>query len=668
MQHIQDQALATYQRNINYLQKKQPHILQLLNIFDRAIQNGDYKERYTLEYINENFDILDTTTNTYLYETKSTEISKAFVEQLNFDKQSSTLEGIPLEYVPQDMEYTDLTQSRKGLHPIMRYYIDNTIHKKLTTAKQLRKYIFLGTGLGLHIPLIHQKIKALNYLIIEDNIEFFKLSLFTTDYASIAAEANLYFSIASSKEEFMQLFSRFMQESFFDNRFIKYTHFGIHSHDKLNYMQHIIASNKIVMFSYRSILSKLLRPLEYINDGSYMLNLAKKFQNTPFETKPILLLAAGPSLHKNIAWVKQNKDKFIILAVSATLPILYKHNIQPDILTHIDGYEAASIHFQNIDTENFLKDTIAIFGSFTPMSVRKLFKCENIFTTEDPLSEYFSGFKSVPTACVGSFSFNLALQFNTKELYTLGLDLALDQETGATHAEGHAQQQTISLDREDFNETISLRKNKLTVPGNFLTEVITTSVFYVSIEAINSFIQEAKSQEQTIYNLSDGVAFVGTKAIKPSEVKLEQTLHKQQLHPEIHQALVRYSQKEMSEKDIKRLTRRLEASGELKSLIDASFANKKYVKSDLFIYALSQLYVTILQSTQEEKKHLAYVYRNFLEYLLPIVVDYFNTQGLKSPKRDIKQLQKMISQELYTIESIHSQALKQFLQSLHKTD
>jgi len=660
MQTIQEQALATYQKNIHYLQQKHPHIIELLNILDTAIQKGDYQEQFSLEYVNDNFDLVETATQHYLYNKESTALSEKLAKELTYDKNHSSIEAIPLEYVKEGRKYTDITQSRKGLHPVMRYYIENTIHKDLTTAKQIRKYIFLGTGLGLHIPKIHEKIKALNYLVIEDNLELFKLSLFTCDYAAIAKTANLYFSIAASKEEFMQTFSTFMQESFFDNRYLKYTHFPLHSQEKIKYMQHIIATNKIIVFSYRSVLSNLIRPLEYLHDGSYILNLADKFKNTVFEKTPVLMLGAGPSLQKNIEWLKENQNRFIIVAVSAALPLLYKYDIKPDILTHIDGYEAASVHFEGIDAEQFLHESIAVLGSFAPLSVRRLFKPENIFTTQDPLTQYFSSFANVPTACVGSFTFNLALQLNPKELYMLGLDLALDQETGATHAKEHAKSSTLDISKaESLNSITHIRKNILKARGNFSPEVVTTSLLYASFEAIDTFIAQTKFPKQTIYNLGDGVKFSNTKPLRTTECKLQKVLQKDSLKKEIHNALREHATKELSKADRDLLVKRLTAGKETKALVD-NFANKKYANSELFIYALSQLYISILQKNSQTEKHLAYVYVNFLEYLLPIVIDYFNTKGLKNQKKDIKQLQKMIAQELYTIEKIHTDALQKF--------
>ena len=64
------------------------------------------------------------------------------------------------------------------------------------------KFIFMGTLLGRHIPKIANKINASSYLILERNLEIFRLSLFTVDYTILGGKGAI-FSImdSTSKEE-----------------------------------------------------------------------------------------------------------------------------------------------------------------------------------------------------------------------------------------------------------------------------------------------------------------------------------------------------------------------------------------------------------------------------------------------------------------------------------
>jgi len=657
MEDIQNKAIQTYQKNIQYLQTTHPEVLKLINILEQAIQNGDYKEKYTLEYVNDGFDIQEISTELYLYEKNSTQISKEFAKAVNYDKNNATIEGLPIIYMQADKKLTDKEYGRYGLFPIMRYYIDNTFKENLHFMKEIKKYIFLGVGLGLHITTIHNKIKAKNYLIIEDDLEFFKLSLFTTKYYEIAEEAKLYFSISSDKENFIKTFSRFLNDTAFDNRFLKFTHFGIHSNDKIKDMQYLISTQGFHTFPYRTHLEKFIRPLNYINDGSYFLNFSNKFTDTIFESKPVLLLAAGPSLQKNIQWVKNNKDNFIIVAVSATLHLLINNDIKPDIVTHVDGFQASLVHFKGINKE-FLKDTIAIVESFAPLEVREMFQKENIFTVAN-LTEYFQGMKGIPATCVGSFTFNILLSFNVKELYLLGLDLALDQESGETHSSDHGYGKTLDLNTKNENNIMNMKKNIQSIEGNFTKEVLTISEFALSVTTINNFISYKKSNTQTIYNLNDGAKFHNTVPLRPANIR-KKKIDKTSLTEEIRDSLKKISVNKLSTDDINSMKKRLIDVQTIKKIIN-NYSQKKHTNSDMFLYELTSFYIELLKKQTREENNIAYVYMNYFNYLLPILIDHFNTKNLKHKKKDVKTYNKYVTNELYEIEDIYEKALTKFL-------
>lgn len=54
------------------------------------------------------------------------------------------------------------------------------------------------------------------------------------------------------------------------------------------------------------------------------------------ENKPIVIVAAGPSLEKDIKTIFEKRDKILVFAVGRALDILMKNNIVPDMITIID--------------------------------------------------------------------------------------------------------------------------------------------------------------------------------------------------------------------------------------------------------------------------------------------------------------------------------------------
>ena len=69
-----------------------------------------------------------------------------------------------------------------------------------------------------------------------------------------------------------------------------------------------------------------------------------------FKEKDILIVGAGPSLIDKIDWIKENKNKVIIIAVTRSAKILFDNNISPDYFIAIDHQEVClTVSFSALD-------------------------------------------------------------------------------------------------------------------------------------------------------------------------------------------------------------------------------------------------------------------------------------------------------------------------------
>ena len=66
-----------------------------------------------------------------------------------------------------------------------------------------------------------------------------------------------------------------------------------------------------------------------------------------FKGRPTIVVAAGPSLEKNIHLLKKAKGKAIIVAVDASLPTLLPAGVAPDILVAVDPEDANIVFFKD---------------------------------------------------------------------------------------------------------------------------------------------------------------------------------------------------------------------------------------------------------------------------------------------------------------------------------
>jgi hypothetical protein len=542
----------------------------------------------------------------------------------------------------------------------MSYYLENS--KEDEEVSSIRKFIFLGVGSGLHIPLIDAKICAEEYLVIEDNFELFRLSLFLTPYCDIAKYARFHFSIAEYENDFTTTMNIFLATNPFYNRHIKFIHFASHSTRKIKKIQSSILTQTFIVFPYGLQLRKLLFPLNYINEYK-ILNLKEKFDTSCFEKRPLLLLTAGPSLAKNIEWLQQNHQKFLIVAVSATLKMLYKHNIVPDIVTHLDGFKTSLPHLEGFPVAEFLKNSSIILGDFASLELHNIFSKEQIYRISDR-EEYFQGFTHPTTPCVGSFSFLTALQFHAKEIYLLGLDLALDPKTGATHSSFHTyQEKTNTSSSEKFEPAMSLRGTTMKIEGNFRDEVTTTPVFDNSIHSLFVQVDDFKQEDQTIYNLNDGAKLKGTLPLYTENVALENypDINKAELSSEITETLLAHSRVKLTPQEIETLQQKLKQAKEIQNLLAEYTKSITYANAEKYIDGLGDLYEDITVYYPETIFKLVQTIDQFFFYTYTLIVDFFNTKNIKNSKRHMKKLDKLMQKELNNIVNEYVDKIEKFL-------
>lgn len=665
MQSIEDLAIQTYQKNVEYLSMHHPQVAKTLDFFNIALENGDYIPTLDLEYINEYFNVKIIDNNQWLYASDSNKISQSLADLINFQKNSYCFEGLPV-YHTDKTELNTLDDKKRGLsgvYPLMNYFLENSDNN--AQMKEIHKFIFVGVGLGLNIKLVDEKISAKEYLIIEDNFELFRLSLFTTSYYEIANRSKIYFSIAENENSFLETMQEYLENSFYHNRHLKYLHFPSHSNNKIKQLQNAIINQAFITFPYRIQLEKFLRPLEYTNNGYNILDLSKHFTNGIFSKKPVLLIAAGPSFKKNLKWLKENHHRFITICVSATLNTLYNNEIVPDIVTHIDGFETSLVHYEDFPAKEFLKNSIVILGPFAPLKLHNIFSKTNIFRYEEN-TQYFKDFGSIVVPCIGSFSMLLSLMLNSTDLYLLGLDLALDQATGMTHSDDHAYNQRNDLSKKGAIETsISLNETIFPVQGNFRDTVYTTAMFHSSVQALYSNISAIKQNHQNIYNLNDGakIELAFPASVKDINVEKYKPINKQILFDEIYTSLSKHSKTNLDEDDINSLKTRLLKTQEIQTIIDEYTNGVQYINPDHYLYELGQVITKILQFNERESYNLSHIYYHYFKYALAITVDFFNTKGLKNSKRHMKKIDKIIQQEMYDIITMYEKALSDFLQN-----
>ena len=654
-------AIETYSNNLEYLQNHHPKIYEKLSAFNLAIEQNHYQNRYDLILKDGYFDVLELSSGNYLYSSDSNKYAEDASKSIDFEKDSNVFEtfkkiNIKEEQLDKYASVNIADNNLSGLAPIISF-IDKNMPKS-TTLEKIDKFIFFGTGLGTHIESIDSKISASTYLIIENDLELFKLSLFTCAYYKLASKSKLIFSIFSSGSEFNDDAFRFLNSSFYHNHYIKYFQMLSHSEDKLNLFHMKVASQTHNLFYYSEILKQYIRPLDYLKSGYNFLNLVQLNSNNNFTSKPVILLAAGPSLSKNIKWLKKNHNRFIIVALSATLSILEKNNITPDIVTHIDGRSAASIHFEKLNSLEFLKNTIFIISAKTENTVVNMLDKNNIFFFENGTS-YKKDFGNVTAPCVGSTTYLLLLLFNLQEIYLLGLDMAIDSKTGSTHSDGHEYAKKLDLNSLDVNEDkLSYKNSLIKIAGNFQEEVYTTPEYKFSVESINSSSQNFKNNNQFVYNLNDGALFSSTLPTTTNsvDVKKLKAIDKIALKDSLYSIFTNSSSNVITSDEVKVLEGKQQHSLKIKKVI-LKQENSNFNFLESFLNSLVLIFEQLTSNTSVIGSDLSLVYENYIKFISTFVFDFFNTKGLQTKELYIKDMNRLLCKQFLRIVKVYENSL-----------
>ncbi|NPA73752.1 MAG: motility associated factor glycosyltransferase family protein [Epsilonproteobacteria bacterium] len=656
MNNIQQQVLQTFKNNLIYLSQNHPEVYKKVDILNQAIENGSYKEKYELEYKDEGyFDVLDTVTNEWLYGSSSIEKAKEMAKEINYRKDKGVIETFyNYSFDDKAIEYAneeDPTVSRFVLIAPVVGFLERLIDKN-TKMKHIYKFMFFGVGLGLHVEEIHHKIDASMYFIIEDNLELFRLSLFVTDFSKIGKDSELYFAIMCNDATLKKEFEKFYHNSFIRNNYIKYSLLYPNYREKIAKIQNFIVTQSSQTYLHDKLLKKNVRVIEAIKERFNFFDVSRHYgENSPFAKRPIVLVAAGPSLAKEIEWLKKNAPFVTVVALFMTSAILYENGIKPDIILHIDeNYKPVKKTLDKIEDKTFFKDSIFLLAPSVEMELfLEITSKDKIFVFEDRTRYRFNK-GHLESVSVGEIGYALSLLFGAKDIYLLGLDLALDPESKSTHAKGHLSSKSKKEIKDAMsNDGVSLRGSEFYVKGNFLDKVPTLPVFDVSIHLVNEFSQKFKKPYQNVYNLNNGAYFEGAVPTKSYDVDLSDFQEKNSAFiSTIYSFLMDNASSEMDEEEKIVFKQRVQEAKDKRFEI-VGFASQRYPSMEQFQKAFVRIAENLIYTPNKKAGEISQIYSIYLENIGGYIGDFFNTVDIDNPKRNIKKFQKIISKQFLKI-------------------
>jgi hypothetical protein len=506
-----------YLKNLSFLEENFPEIFEKVIVLEQSINTNQYQAKYELELINDSFNIVNLETKEYLYTQNSYEKSEQILNNITLSKDSSIL----LFETQYESNYLSKQRIIKELHPLLDHINDINLDDKYHFTK-LYKYMFVGIGLGIHIPYIQEKFNLTSVFIVEPNIEIFRLSLFVTPYFELDKKTKIFFSIAENRASYIKSAKSFFNYQPYLNYMIKHHLFEPSYHGLLSDIVSIFINSHSSFFSYKVQLLGFERTLTMAKKRYQFLQIKPMLLSKRFKKYPTLIISAGPSTKYSIDWIKDNQKKFYIVAVDTIIPFLAQHKIEVDIIVSIDPGNISHKCFKG-NIKSYIKNKPIIAPSQVSNSLLKRFNKKQVFLFQaynvfPQLGQFLS------SANVGTYALHLAVLMGSKNIYTLGNDASFDQNDGAVYSDSVVNHKII-LDNDDkvSSTIVSKRDDLYTVKGNLTDKVKTTRkllAFKNDYETSVKYI--TKNFKCKLYNFSNGVYIEGFEPQDTKKINMEE--------------------------------------------------------------------------------------------------------------------------------------------------
>lgn len=639
MEYSQEQTIALqdalhnmYEDNMEFLKIYDKSIYNEISNLSNKIDNNEYEVRYELEFINNSFNIYDKHKKEYIYKNSLDEYNANVSNELDYSNKNIISNAMTKNYDIENIEELRLFDNdiqtnsyKKVIKDIEKFkdIVDGTNTHSNGNMKYIPTFIFFGTLLGSHLFHIKQKFKSKSYLIIEPDIEIFRLSLFITEYKLLSENSRLFFSVGDNYSRMVNKMENYILYDLGENYKYKYYSTSYHAQNLFNNFAMALGNTNPFSFDHYRQLSYIDKSINRINKFPTLIE--SDFSST-LENLPVLILSPGPSLREKVKWVKKNYKNFITLAFGATVKILNEFDIKPDIITSVDASTLILNQFPK-ECESTYKEAVILLGTDSHKEVVKLFKQENIFVYETNVKILMNGMEESSSTSVGENALHILLTMGFKEIYMLGTDLAIDIDTeiayDKTHLKSTKDKHCLHYLRKNIkkiSEDIDINDKYIKVASNFKNKTLYSDPLFLKIiEGYTSIIEMHKEKYPfKVFNLSKGAFIPNTTPLSPKEVRIS-TIKKDKKNRYLKEFFLNKSQKGfLKEKD--------EFSNEVEFLDDLiSFIKnikKINIGNDKSFYTVRKKYI---QKIIEHKSY-SLMTVSFLLTHIQVIDNYINLQ------------------------------------------
>ena len=415
----------------------------------------------------------------------------------------------------------------------------NELNENLTVSKAIPSKVIFGIGLGYHLMPLINKTKASYITIFEPNEDYFFASLFCFDWVSYLKKVDedgsfLYLGIGDSEEDMYQtLYQRAksigafsISNSFFYLHYKSQSIFNLVTKIKNNFHQFFMGWG-----FFDDALMSVAHSIGVAKKNPNLLNsevVLPKF----VEQYPIFIVANGPSLDNDIEYIKQYKEKVIIVACNSASTALLSHGISPDFHVALERTKETYDLLEAVITEEQRQNINLLVLNVMYPDVLDLFGWSGIAlkgsepgTVLYQLGYYLQTKKLSPTIgysnpLVGNTALSFFSHMGFSDIYLFGVD------NGYVDEEHHHSKSSFYYDEDGNSKLDSIKMGaEFEVEGNFGRKVITEPFLYTGKEQMERLISSFSDKNLQCFNCSDGAKVEGALPLRSTDIVLDKQAH-----------------------------------------------------------------------------------------------------------------------------------------------
>jgi len=429
-------------------------------------------------------------------------------------------------YSKLDAEYPN-----RATRHFAKHYPDNSGLNRYPSfgEKEIPLLIVFGSRLGWHLPRLLAEYKIRHLIVIETDVDAFRLSVFFQDYVLLSRLAlergtNLTFIVQSDVEKIARSMTAAMLKTEGLPQFFIHGASMFYALDDAE----MVASIRTTIVD---TLWELFFGMGYFDDELITVrhtfdNLRQRF---PIFTRPnainpdavAFIVGSGPSLDGLIPLLREYGDRAVIFSCGTAISILHKMGVKPDFHVEKERQDiVCDIIAKSISNDMAFLEGINFIGLSPVYSeVFRMFeRCGMIVKAADTMgavleAEGMSGeviLSGQPTVTNTAIDYALCAGF--KNIYLFGVDM------GSKDKEKHHSQHTVYVNL--MPEEYHLKKilahqpaNDIVTPGNFGGEVHANKILSFARRMMGFAV--GNRPDAKVYNLNDGAMIDHTIPLHP---------------------------------------------------------------------------------------------------------------------------------------------------------